>query len=70
MWMDPRVGRVAFNIAVLLAILAAVPLPFLSRDSAEFVVGAMALIFSLIFLAFVTWDVRRQVKRAIGFKSG
>ena len=56
-------GRVAFNIAVLLVLLSAAPLLLISPDSAEFVVGTLALLFSLIFLAFVMWDVRRQVRR-------
>ena len=60
--MDPSIGRVAFNIAVLLIVLALIPLPFLDRDSAEFVVDVLALVISATFLVIVTWDVRRQVK--------
>lgn len=60
--MDPSIGRVAFNIAVLLIVLALIPLPFLDRDSAEFVVDVLALVISVTFLVIVTWDVRRQVK--------
>ncbi len=60
--MDPSIGRVAFNIAVLLIVLSLIPLPFLDRDSAEFVVDVLALVISATFLVIVTWDVRRQVK--------
>jgi len=60
--MDPSIGRVAFNIAVLLIVLSLIPLPFLDRDSAEFVVDVLALVISVTFLVIVTWDVRRQVK--------
>ena len=60
--MDPRIGKVAFNIALLMLILALIPLPFLSVDSAEFVVAVIALTISSIFLALVLLEVRRQAK--------
>lgn len=63
--MEPHIGRVAFNIGVLLVVLSVLPLPFLSMDSAEFVVDVIALAISLVFLAFVTWEVRRQVEAAV-----
>ena len=63
--MEPHMGRVAFNIGVLLVVLSVLPLPFISMDSAEFVVDVIALAISLVFLAFVTWEVRRQVKLAV-----
>ena len=63
--MEPHIGRVAFNIGVLLIVLSVLPLPFLSMDSAEFVVDVIALTISLVFLAFVTWEVKRQVKLAV-----
>jgi len=52
-----------FNIAVLLVVLTLVPLPFLRKESAEFIVDILALIFSLVFLFFVSWDVKRQAGR-------
>jgi len=58
--MAPVVGRIAFTIGVFLVILSLIPLPFLPRDSAEFVVGLIAFVLSSIFLALVVWDVRRQ----------
>lgn len=60
--MAPAVGRIAFNIGVLLVILSLVVLPFLPRDSAEFVVDVIAFVLSCIFLALVVWDVRRQAR--------
>lgn len=60
--MNPQLGRIAFNIAVLLVILTLIPLPFIKIGSAEFIVDSMALIFSLGFLLIVSWEVRRQVK--------
>jgi len=63
--LEPHMGRVAYNIGVLLVVLSVLPLPFLSMDSAEFVVDVIALAIFLVFLAFVTWEVRRQVKLAV-----
>lgn len=60
--MAPAVGRIAFTIGVLLVTLSLIPLPFLPRDSAEFVVGLIAFGLSSIFLTLVVWDIRRQVR--------
>jgi len=61
--MEPHLGRIAFNISVLLLVLALIPLPFLKNESAEFIVDVLALIILLAFLFLVIWDVRRQAKR-------
>ena len=61
--MNPHLGRIAFNIVILLVVLTSISLPFLRRDSAEFVVSIMALTFSLVFLFLVVWDVKRQAKK-------
>ena len=60
--MAPIVGRIAFNVGILLITLSLVPLPFLPVGSAEFIVDVIALICSSIFTAFVVWDVRRQAR--------
>lgn len=60
--MDPTIGRTAFNLAVLFLVLSLIPLPFLDRSSAEFVVDVIALAISTLFLSIVTWDVRRQAR--------
>jgi len=59
---DPTIGRTAFNLAVLFLVLSLIPLPFLDRSSAEFVVDVIALAISTLFLSIVTWDVRRQAR--------
>jgi len=61
--MEPHIGRIAFNIVVLLVVLTLISLPFLRRDSPEFIVSILALMFSLVFLSLVVWDVRRQAKK-------
>jgi len=60
--MSPIVGRVAFNLGVLLIVLSLIPLPFLPVGSAEFIVDVIALVLSSIFLALVVWSVRRQAR--------
>lgn len=60
--MDPAIGRVAFNLAILFVILSLIPLPFMDTRSAEFVVDVIALAVSALFLTLLTWDVRRQVR--------
>jgi len=64
--MEPYIGRISFNIAIILVVLTLIPLPFLDNKSAEFIVDILALVLSLSFLCFVSWDVRRQAKRECG----
>ncbi|MEM4230213.1 MAG: hypothetical protein QXZ66_10720 [Thermoproteota archaeon] len=61
--MEPSIGKIAFKLAVLLLIMALIPLPFLDVNSAEFVVNTLALIISIFFLIFVSWEIRRQLKK-------
>ncbi|MEA2660642.1 MAG: hypothetical protein QOH08_214 [Chloroflexota bacterium] len=51
--MDPQILRAGFRIAVLVAGVALLLLIFEPRDSAEFVVSAMALVIGLTFMALV-----------------
>ena len=37
-------------------------LPFLHKDSPEFVAAVLAFIFSLVFLLIVIWEVRREAR--------
>ena len=58
----PKVGRVAFNLAFYFTFMSGILLPFLRRDSPEFVAAVLAFIFSLIFLLIVIWEVRREAR--------
>ena len=58
----PKVGRVAFNLAFYFTFMSGILLPFLSRDSPEFVAAVFAFIFSLVFLLIVIWEVRREAR--------
>ena len=42
--MNPQIGRAAFSLAVFVTVTSALLLPFLERDSAEFVVTVLALV--------------------------
>lgn len=55
-------GRHAFNIAFYFTFMSAVLLPFLRKDSPEFVAAVLAFISSLAFLLVVVWEVRREAR--------
>jgi hypothetical protein len=64
---DPQVLRAGFRIAVLIAGVALFLLLLEPRDSAEFVVSAMALVIGLTFMALVTvlvWYSTPKMPRA------
>jgi len=60
--MEPRIGRLAFNLAFVVLIFALVPLFFLEVNSPEFVEAMLTLIFDSLFILLVTFEVRRQVR--------
>lgn len=60
--MEPRTGRLAYNLAFVVLIFALVPLFFLEVNSPEFVIAMLTLIFDSLFIFLVTFEVRRQVK--------
>jgi hypothetical protein len=64
---DPQILRAGFRIALLIAGVALFLLVFEPRDSAEFVVSAMALIIGLTFMALVAvlvWYSTPKMPRA------
>jgi protein-S-isoprenylcysteine O-methyltransferase Ste14 len=64
---DPQILRAGFRIAAFVTATAAVLLIFEPRDSAEFVVSAMALGIGLIFVSLVTvliWYSTPKMPRA------
>ena len=65
--MDPQILHAGFRIALLIAGVALFLLVFEPRDSAEFVVSAMALIIGLTFMALVAvlvWYSTPKMPRA------
>jgi hypothetical protein len=64
---DQQILRAGFRIAVLVAGVALVLLVFEPRDSAEFVVSAMALVIGLTFMSLVAvlvWYSTPKIPRA------
>jgi protein-S-isoprenylcysteine O-methyltransferase Ste14 len=64
---DPQILRAGFRIAVFVAGIALVLLVFEPRDSAEFVVSAMALVIGLAFVSLVAvliWYSTPKMPRA------
>jgi hypothetical protein len=64
---DPQILHAGFRIAVLIAGVALFLLLLEPRDSAEFVVSAMALVIGLTFMALVTvlvWYSTPKMPRA------
>ena len=59
--MTPLVGKILFNLAVIMVLMDLVALPFLEWDSAEFVVAIIALMILLALITFVVVAVRRSV---------
>lgn len=62
--MAPHIGRIAFNLGMLVLIFAIIPLPFLEPSSAAFVVDILAIMVAAAFLGFMPWNVRREAKKA------
>ena len=65
--MDPQILRAGFRIAVLIAGVALFLLLLEPRDSAEFVVSAMALVIGLTFMTLVAvlvWSSTPKMPRA------
>jgi hypothetical protein len=58
-----EVARAALRLATLLVVLSAVTVVFEDRSSPEFVVGVMALVVSVVFLAVVLVMARMSAPR-------
>lgn len=62
--MAPHLGRIAFNLGMVVLIMAIIPLPSLSPGSAAFVADLIALVVAAVFLGIVAWHVRKQAHLA------
>lgn len=56
--MSPESGQAWFRIGVFLVLMSLIILPFLERDSAEFVVDVLALIIGLLILGLVVLIIK------------
>jgi len=60
--MNPQIGRAALSLAIFVTVTSALLLPFLERDSAEFVVTILALAaggLAILLIAILTRLGRR-----------
>jgi hypothetical protein len=51
--MNPQTGRIAFTMAVFITLSGVLLLPFLERNSAEFVVTVLSIITGLVMIALI-----------------
>ena len=63
--MEPHIGRLAFNIGMLLLVLCIFSLLMVRRGSAEYYIDLISLGIIIFFLSLVVWDVRREAKMAV-----
>ncbi|MCD6563494.1 MAG: hypothetical protein J7K23_06210 [Thermoproteales archaeon] len=66
--MDPRLGRIAFNIGIFLLLISIIPLFFVEKGSASYIIGIVSTVVSLIFLLIVIYEIRREVKKELKIK--
>ena len=64
-FMEPHIGRLAFNIGMLLLVLCVFSLLMVRRGSAEYYIDLLSLGIIIFFLSLVVWDVRREAKMAV-----
>jgi len=62
--MDPNTGRLALNLAMVLLILDLIALPFVRVDSGEFFITLIGLAILILFIALVSFEIRREAKAA------
>jgi hypothetical protein len=60
--MDPNTGRLALNLAMVLLVLDLIALPFVDTNSGEFIIALIGIAILILFIAFVSFEIRREVK--------
>ena len=68
--MHQSLGRIMFNLGIIVLLMGLIPLPFLDPASPEFLVDAVGLAVDVLFLIGVYLDVRRQSSMERGKKAG
>lgn len=58
--MNPELGQAWFRVAVFVAFVSAVLIPFETPGSAEFVISVTSLVIGLAFIALIAVVVRRS----------
>jgi hypothetical protein len=68
--MHQSLGRIMFNLGIIVLLMGLIPLPFLDPASPEFLVDTIGLAVDVLFLIGVYLDVRRQSSMERGKKAG
>ena len=66
--MHQSLGRIMFNLGIIVLLMGLIPLPFLDPASPEFLVDTIGLAVDVLFLIGVYLDVRRQSSMERGKK--
>ena len=67
--MHQSLGRIMFNLGIIVLLMGLIPLPFLDPASPEFLVDTIGLAVDILFLIGVYLDVRRQSSMERGKKA-
>ena len=67
--MHQSLGRIMFNLGIIVLLMGLIPLPFLDPASPEFLVDTIGLAVDVLFLIGVYLDVRRQSSMERGKKA-
>jgi hypothetical protein len=51
--MNPQIGRTAFSLAIFVTVMGVLLLPFLERDSAEFVVTVLSIVVGALTILLI-----------------
>ena len=62
--MDPSVGGLALNLAMLFVVLSLIAALLADRSSFEFTLAIISFLISGGFLAWVSYDIRKEAKMA------
>lgn len=62
--MDPVIGHLALNLGMVILVLALISLPFVNRDSPEFLIAIFGIVLSGGFIAIVSYEIRREARLA------
>jgi len=62
--MDPGIGRLALNLGMVLLVLALMSLPFVDRNSPEFLLAIFGIVVSGGFIVLVSYEIRKEARLA------
>ena len=60
--MDPDIGRLALNLAMVFLVLDLIVLPFTRVGSGEFYIALIGITILVVFIIVVSLEIRREIK--------